>query len=113
MANALTGMMMTGYVRGFLDSRVGARVVSSSLLPRPFTHTPTPTSSQRFKTTTMRFFKLRRTSRRALPGLNALKISLKLLSKAGSAVPPLQAVAETALEIIEYAEVCLIRCRGP
>ena len=53
----------------------------------------------------MRFVKFSRTSRRALPGLNALKTSLELLSKAGSAVPPLQAVAETALKIIEYAEV--------
>ena len=61
----------------------------------------------------MRFAKLSRTSRRALPGLDALKTSLELLSTAGSAVPPLQAVAETALKIIEYAEVRLIRCRGP
>lgn len=61
----------------------------------------------------MRFARFRRTSRRALPGLEALKTSLELLSKAGSAVPPLQAIAETALKIIEYAEVRLIRCRGP
>ena len=53
----------------------------------------------------MRFVKFSRTSRRALPGLNALKTSLELLSKAGSAFPPLQVVVDTSLEIIKYAEV--------
>ena len=56
--------------------------------------------------------KFSRPSRRVLPGLNALKTSLEIVSKAGSSVPPLQAVADTALEIIRYAEVRTLRTKG-
>ncbi|KAI9059195.1 hypothetical protein FKP32DRAFT_1168921 [Trametes sanguinea] len=37
-------------------------------------------------------------------GLGAVKTSLELLSRAGTPVPGLQAVVETVLKIIEYAE---------
>ena len=56
--------------------------------------------------------KFSRLSRRVLPGLNALKTSLEIISKAGSSVPPLQAVVDTALEIIEYAEVSMLHPQG-
>ena len=45
---------------------------------------------------------------RALPGLGAVKISLEVLTKLASALPgPVQAVAETGLVIVKYAEVRL------
>ena len=56
--------------------------------------------------------KFSRPSRRVLPGLNALKTSLEIVSKAESSVPPLQAVADTALEIIKYAEVHSLHPKG-
>ena len=62
-----------------------------------------------FYTASKRIFKFGRSARRAIPGLDALKTSLELLSKAGSAVPPLQAVADTLLKIIECAEVRPLR----
>ena len=52
------------------------------------------------------FSKLVRRSRKALPGLGALKTSLEILNKASSSVPPLQMVVETSLEIIACVEVC-------
>ncbi|OSC99399.1 hypothetical protein PYCCODRAFT_1470293 [Trametes coccinea BRFM310] len=42
---------------------------------------------------------------RVRPGLGAVKTSLELLSRAGTPVPGLQAVVETVLQIIQYAEV--------
>ena len=100
-----TRMWMMGCVLG-----LGARVVSSPLRPHPFTLTLAATPSQHPTAANMRLLKLSRTSRRALPGLNALKTALELLSKAGCAVPPLQAVADTSLKIIEYAEVRPFPC---
>ena len=100
-----TRMWMMGCVLG-----LGARVVSSPLRPHPFTLALAATPSQHPIAADMRFLKLSRTSRRALPGLNALKTALELLSKAGCAVPLLQAIAETSLKIIEYAEVRSFSC---
>ena len=45
-------------------------------------------------------------SRRMRPGLSTVKTFLELLSKPSAALPPLQAVVETMVEIAKYAEVC-------
>ena len=60
----------------------------------------------------MRFLKFNLSARRVIPDLGVLKTSLEILSKAASAVPPLQAVTDTSLEIIKCTEVRIIP-RGP
>ena len=46
-----------------------------------------------------------RSARRVVPDLETVKKSLEIVGTAGTAVPGLQPVVETALKIIEYAEV--------
>ena len=53
----------------------------------------------------IRKLKFKRPSRRNLPGLSTLKTPLEIISKAGSAMPPLQAAADAALEVIKCVEV--------
>ena len=97
------------YVQGFLLCTRNPCTWSAGACPTPL---PLPLSLLRsphrfpWQAYSMRsILKFKRPSRRVLPGLSTLKTSLEIISKAGSTLPPLQAVADTALEIIKCAEV--------